>query len=799
LLPGDSTLLTVTVVPGLNPPSTGIAVLADLAGIGGSTSQAFFDDATHGDVTAGDNVFSFETTVAIGVPVGVKSLPILIVDAQSRAGTASLTLAVADMRTIHDIQGPGGLSPIAGEFTGTSGIVTGIRFNNGFFIQAPDAEADTDPNTSEGIFVYTGSAPPAAAVVGSLVRVVGLVQEYIPASDPYSPSVTEIAGSGSPDIPVAVTVVGVGHDLPDAVTLTAADTDPAGGPEQLERYEGMRVHADSLLVVAPTEGTITESSGNGTSDGVFYGVLPGIARPFLEPGVVVGDPLPPSSPCCVTRFDGNPERIRVNSYGLKGAARIEVTSGATVTDITGPLDYVYRSYTILPDPGTLSKDSVSGNLAAIPVPEACPAELTVATANVQRLGATFQSAAGLTKRLAKLSLAIRNVMKLPDIIGVEEVSDLATLQAISARVSADANAADQPDPQYAARLEPGNDSSGINVGFLVKTPKVTVLDVVQVGKDATFVDPRDGSTDVLNDRPPLVMHAAVQTPGGTLFPVTVIVNHLRSLTDINADPGAGPFARAKRRAEAEFLANLIQEHQLEGENVVSVGDYNATQFSDGYVDVIGTILGTPVPADQVVLATSPGLVDPTLTDLLDLAPADQRYSYVYDGNAQEIDHVLVTAGLLPSVNGLYYARDNADFPESYRSDASRPERYADHDPVVAYLELLPVIGNVAVSPAVLWPANHKLVTVTVGYDLQTACPGNPASAALSVASNEPVEGTGDGDTAPDWIVVDPHHVKLRAERAGMGNGRTYTITITATDSRGKITTKEVTVTVPHNK
>jgi hypothetical protein len=100
---------------------------------------------------------------------------------------------------------------------------------------------------------------------------------------------------------------------------------------------------------------------------------------------------------------------------------------------------------------------------------------------------------------------------------------------------------------------------------------------------------------------------------------------------------------------------------------------------------------------------------------------------------------------------------------------------------------------------VLWPPNHKMVTVTVGYDLETACTANPAAATLSVTSNEPVNGTGDGDSAPDWIVLDPHHVQLHAERAGTGSGRIYTITITATDSRGEVTTQEVTVTVPHNK
>ena len=68
---------------------------------------------------------------------------------------------------------------------------------------------------------------------------------------------------------------------------------------------------------------------------------------------------------------------------------------------------------------------------------------------------------------------------------------------------------------------------------------------------------------------------------------------------------------------------------------------------------------------------------------------------------------------------------------------------------------------------------------------------------LSVISNEPLNGTGDGNTAVDWVVVDAHHVQLRAERDGDGTGRIYTITITATDSAGNTSAQTVTVSVPH--
>src|SRR5436853_5594528 len=92
--PGDTTLLTVQVMPATNPPSSRLAVNTDLTVIGGAANQVFFDDATHGDVTAGDNIFSFQATVAAATSTGNKSLPVTITDAQSRTGTTAVFLSV---------------------------------------------------------------------------------------------------------------------------------------------------------------------------------------------------------------------------------------------------------------------------------------------------------------------------------------------------------------------------------------------------------------------------------------------------------------------------------------------------------------------------------------------------------------------------------------------------------------------------------------------------------------------------------------------------------------------------------
>jgi hypothetical protein len=109
----------------------------------------------------------------------------------------------------------------------------------------------------------------------------------------------------------------------------------------------------------------------------------------------------------------------------------------------------------------------------------------------------------------------------------------------------------------------------------------------------------------------------------------------------------------------------------------------------------------------------------------------------------------------------------------------------------------PHITGVKASPDILWPANHQMTAVTVNYNTWDNCGGVASS--LSVSSNEPQSGTGNGDTAPDWVILDNHHLQLRAERSGNGNGRTYTITITSTDASGNTTVEKTKVLVPHDK
>jgi predicted extracellular nuclease len=601
---------------------------------------------------------------------------------------------------IHDIQGSGSTSPLAGQTVTTTGIVTGLK-TNGFFVQASEAEYDANTETSEGVFVFTSSAPPAAAAIGNRVNVTGTIQEFIPSADPNSPPATEL-------ISPTVVLISAGNTPPAPHTITAAETTAPSGTtnplDSLEEFEGMRVTVPSLTVVAPTQGNITESSATVSSTGVFYGVIMGVARPFREPGINISDPLPPGSPANVPRFDENPQRIRVDSDAQPGSTKLDVTTGTIITNVTGPLDFSFRTYTILPDTAT---PPVVGTLAtATAAPPPTNTEFTVASFNMERFfdttndpgGDPVLTTAAFNNRLNKASLIIRNVQRLPDVIGVEEIEHLSTLQAVATKVNDDAFAATGVNPNYQAFLVEGNDIGGIDVGFLVKASRVNVVDVTQIEQSGcdhvtpstcfNYTNPNDGTLDILNDRPPLVLRATIARPGGQgTLAFTAIVNHLRSLSGVD-DPADGNRIRTKRRAQAEFLANYIQSRQTADptEKIISVGDYNAFNISDGYVDVMGTIKGTPTPPDQVVLA-SPDLVNPNLTNLVDALTPDQRYSFTFDGNAQVLDQILVNPNANSILNRFAYARDDADFPVVYYQDGTRPERISDHDQPIAYFSL----------------------------------------------------------------------------------------------------------------
>ncbi|MBX7220379.1 MAG: lamin tail domain-containing protein [Blastocatellia bacterium] len=709
LAEGNSGTTSFTFTVSLSAPAGVGGVTFDIATADGTATVANNDyvakSLTGQTIAAGNNSYLFtvlvngDTTPEANETFFVNVTNVTGATVGDGQGQGTINNDDVTLTNIHDIQGNGSTSPVNGASVSTTGVVTGVR-GNGFYIQNPDASADADPNTSEGMFVFTSSAPPVAAAVGNLVQVTGTVAEFrsssAGANDPTSTQLT------SP----SVLQLSTGNPPPTAATITTADTNPAGSIEQLEKYEHMRVQINSLTVIAPTQGFKNEANATATTSGVFFGVLTGVARPFRETGIEFPTGVPAGSGVTippVPRFDSNPERIRVDSDGLGGAA-IDVSTGAVITNLIGVLDPGgFKSYTVYPDP-TLPPTVTPGNTpSAVTTPTAN--ELTVASFNMERFYDTVNDPAtsdvvltstAFNNRLNKASLIIRDYLKFPDVLAVVEMENLTTLQALSSKISSDAVANSQPDPAYLAFLVDGNDQGGIDVGFLVKSTKVTVNSVTQVGLTATYINPNNGAAETLNDRPPLVLEA---TETATGFTFTVIANHLRSFLGIEDETvdgtgTAGGRVRAKRRAQAEFLANLIQSRQTANANdrIIVVGDFNAFQFNDGYVDSIGTIKGTPAAASEVVLASA-DLVNPDLVDTIDLGSTllAQRYSYTFDGNAQAIDHGLLNVPALASFKRLEYGRVDADFPEISRSNSAIPDKLSDHDPLVMYFSLPPRI------------------------------------------------------------------------------------------------------------
>ena len=591
----------------------------------------------------------------------------------------------AKPRPISEVQGDKQVSSFNGKSVTVQGIVT-ARVRNGFYIQTPDGEDDKNAKTSEGILVFTGKEPREDATVGNLVEVTGTVDEYVPRGETATLPLTEIRVTKAGE---EIKVISKNNELPKPVVLTAVDFEAKNlneAVEALERYEGMRVKITSLTVSAPTNGRVDEKTATSVSDGVFFGVLTGTPRPFRELGIEFFETakfkLPPSVPI----FDMNTELLRVDSDAQLGASAIDVTSNATVKNLVGVLSYEFRAWTILPDAN--SAPVVSGNISATAVVSPKVGEFTIASFNVERLFDDADEPATdepiLTKdafsnRVKKASLIIRDYLKTPDVLALIEVENLSTLQKLADRINADS--AGKANFKYEAFLVEGNDIGGIDSGFLVNTARVQVLKTEQFGKDEMYKRPSDDKKVPVFDRPPLMLQAAIKEADKTLN-FTVVANHLKSLRgyfDENGD------TRSKKKVQAEYMARWAQGFQTAKPNepLVLVGDMNAFQFNDGFMDVIGTIKGKPAPASQVTLATE-DLVNPDLMNLVDMIPREQRYSYIFAGNAQVLDHFLVNEAAKKHAARFGFARISADFPEIYRNDANRPERLSDHDAPVGY-------------------------------------------------------------------------------------------------------------------
>jgi predicted extracellular nuclease len=692
----------VAVTPGSNPDSTGLTVVADLSAIGGSATQALDD-------SDGDGMFTFSATVADGTSPGLKILPATVADAEGRTGAASIALTVTAAPTdIWQIQGTDHLSSYDGQLVfGVEGIVTAVA-SNGFWMTDPTP--DDDDATSDGIFVFRG-----VAAVGDHVLVNGTVDEFrsggsggfenLTTTEIVSPTVTVQSGGN----PLPTVVIGVDRKPPTQVidddsttSVEAADAvfDPRhDGIDFWESLEGQRLQVADAVAVGPTNsfGEVAVISqeqwwaGLRTNRG-------GILVRHLDRAGNYQD------------GDFNPERLILDDV-LSPTPDVN-TGDEFASDPVGVLDYSFGNFKLLvtADPGRVD-NGLAREVASAPRSR----ELSVATFNVENLSAVDGDA-----KVNALAAQVVTNLRSPDIIAIEEMqdnsgpanngvtaADLSWQRLIDAIVAAGG-------PEYDYRqIDPLNNADGgapggnIRVGFLFR-PSEHLRFVDRPGGDATTdtdVVRRHGDPE-LTVSPGRVLDAALggdaafqdtrkslvgefEFRGETIF---IVANHLSSKGDDRPLFGhfQPPFRLTEfesatagvedgwRHAQAQAINDFVDEILAVDRKakVIVLGDINDFDFSET-VEILtgerraldpGPFMPDPDGSGQ----TARTWRDPILRTLFDRLPTRERYSYVFDGNSQVLDQILVSRSLWDRDPSYDVVHVNAEF----FAQAS------DHDPSV---------------------------------------------------------------------------------------------------------------------
>jgi hypothetical protein len=577
---------------------------------------------------------------------------------------------------IGAIQGAGHISPYNGQVVTTEGIVT-VKRSSSFWIQNPSPDADAA--TSEGLLIF-GSAAAALVAVGDLVRVRGTVVEFRPggAAGFANLTTTEITSpslmvrklsSGNP-LPVP-TVIGAGGRVPPTTVIeddaagsveTSGVFDPASdGIDFYESLEGMRVQINNAVAVGPRNpfGEIPVLGDNGA----------GASVRTARGGIVIRP------------TDFNPERILLDDL-IFPTPMVNVGDGFT-TSIVGVLDYSFGNFK-LNVTGGLTR--VNGGLAREVTETPTEHEIAVGAYNVENLNPNDAAA------FARHAEIIVDHLRSPDLLAIEEIQDndgpantnvtdasLTWSMLISA-----IKAAGGPDYKY-RQIDPVDDQDGgvpggnIRVGFLFRTDRglefidrpggnaTTPTQVVSTpsGPQLSFspgrVDPNNPAwSNPEGVRKPLA--GEFRASGKKLF---VIANHWKSKT--GDQPLFGRFqpparsTEAQRKDEAQVVKDFVNKILAIDPNasVIVLGDLNDFEFSE-----------------TLTILEERGDFD--LHTLIETLPQNERYSYVFEGNSQTLDHIVVSDNLF---NHFLFDYDIVHVNSEFADQAS------DHEPQVVRFDL----------------------------------------------------------------------------------------------------------------
>ena len=579
---------------------------------------------------------------------------------------------VAPSFRIYEIQGAGHTSPLAARrVSAVPGVIT-AKSSNGLFVQ--DAAGDGNTSTSDAIFVFTGSTSPLA--VGTAVLVSGTVSEFRPGgASTGNLTTTEIANPVvTPDGPgsaIAPTIVGPGGRTPPTTVIdndsggnveTGSVFDPAqDGIDFYESLEGMLVRVRNAVAVGPTND---------------FGEIPVLA----ENGSGVGLRTPRGG-IVIRPTDFNPERIILDDV-------IADTPDVNVRDrfpgaIDAVVDYNFGNFKFLV---TSTPVVASGGLKREIADDPSQGHLTVATFNVENL-----DPADRPPKWAELADLIVDHLQSPDIIAVEEVQDNngPADDAVTDATETWQTLVDTIDavggPPYAFRqINPVDDQDGgepggnIRVGFLFRTDREKLSFVDRPGAGPTTpnqvvsgpkgpelryspgrIDPANAA--FTNSRKPL---AAEFLFNGRR--VIVVANHFNSKG--GDDPLFGRFqppvqvSQAQRNAQADVVGDFVEQILAidRKANVVVAGDLNDFQFAS--------------PLARLKAAG--------LRALIETLPERERYTYVFDGNSQALDHVLISDALDDHAYDFEVVHVNSEFHDQASDHEPQIATVNPHGPVV---------------------------------------------------------------------------------------------------------------------
>lgn len=573
---------------------------------------------------------------------------------------------------IAEIQGAAHASPLVGQTVATGGVVTAVD-TNGFYLQ--DAAGDGNAATSDAVFVFTGGVPTVAASDAVTLR--GTVSEFVPGgassnnlSTTQLTSPTGIAVASSGNALPAPVVIGEGGRRPPTETIEDdgfASFDPeTDGTDFFESLEAVRVTVRGAVAVGPT-----------TDFGEIYTVADGGAGATnLSARGTVNIEGGSGGPTITNTLGGdfNPERVQIDDDTglLPGFATPEVSTGARLGTVTGVVGFAFGQFEVLAtepyavaQPSALQPETsdLRGGADA----------LTAATYNVLNLDPSDAdgSADVAEGQFAAVAAHIARNLNAPDILGLQEIQDndgaantAVTSASLTLQTLADAIAA-AGGPRYSFVDNPfitddetgGEPGGNIRTAFLYRDDRVDLVE----GSLRTVTDPADQATNPDNpfadSRLPLAADFAFS--GET---VTVVANHFASkggsaplLGTVQPPTNGGePQRLAQAEAVNGFVDGLLGADP--SANVVVLGDLNEFEFEE------------PIRALEGA--------DGVLRNLTDTLPEDERYSYVFEGNSQSLDHILASANLA-AVARFDAVHVNSEFAEGA----------SDHDPLLARFDV----------------------------------------------------------------------------------------------------------------